>query len=506
MLPAGRGLFSGVLRFLLGVFLLGVALTSCRPEEVVASGPLDLRFSKDTVYLDTVIDSIGSSTYVLKVYNDRAETVRIEEVRLADAGSPYRINVNGEPGPVVRNVEILPRDSIYVFVEVTTYIQGGNEMLVTDKLLFTNGGSSQEVNLVTLAREAVFHFPKRFLVLGTGRNATPIPYSIINCDTRWTAAQPHVVYGYAVIDSGCTLTIEPGAEVRFHQNSGLWVFNQGRLEVAPNAFPGQGDSVTFTSDRLEPGFEDSPGQWGGALGGIYIGQGGRAVIQNAVIKNATNALRVDSATLPDQLVIRHSYILNSSRTGLSAGFSDIVAENLVVANSGLYNLFAFGGNYRFLHCTFANYWRGATRQEPAVLLTNFFEFATEDGGTQRVVRPVQSAYFGNCIVYGNNNKELAITKDDAAALNFTFNHALLRLPRDTADRDLDLTDPRFQDVLVNQDPDFVDPQQNRYGLDSASQAVDQGNVADGAAVQIDILGRTRNFNGIPDLGAFERQY
>ncbi len=493
-------------RYLLGLLLLGVALSSCRPKEIVASGPLDLRFSQDTVYLDTVIDSIGSSTYALKVYNDGRETVRIEEIRLADPASPYRINVNGERGPLVQNVEILPEDSIYVFVEVTTSIQGSAEMLVTDQLLFSGGGESQEVELVTLAREAVFHFPQRFLVLGRGENATPVPYSLISCDTRWTADKPHVVYGYAVVDSGCTLTIEPGAEVRFHQNSGLWVFNQGRLEVAPNAFPGQGDSVTFTSDRLEPGFEDSPGQWGGALGGIYIGQGARAEINNAVIKNATNALRVDSATVTDQLVLRNSYILNSSRTGLSAGFSDIKAENLVVANSGLYNLYAFGGNYRFLHCTFANYWSGSTRQEPAVLLTNFFEFTDDKGAQQRVVRPIQSAYFGNCIVYGNNNKELAIAQDDGAALNFTFNHAMLRLPRDTADRSLNLQAPGFQNVLVNQAPDFRDAQNNRYALDSTSQAVDQGNVADGAEVQIDIRGRTRNFNGIPDLGAFERPF
>lgn len=494
-----------LLRILTGFALLLAFTYGCRPEEIISSEPLDLRFSADTVYLDTVIDSIGSSTYQLKVYNDRSKTIRIEEIRLEDPGSPYRININGTPAQQMKDVEILPQDSLYIFVEVTTNIQGAREMLVTDKILFSSGGQQQDVELVTLAREGIFHFPRNFIVLGSGDNATVIPYSIIDCNTTWTSDQPHVVYGYAVIDSSCGLTIEPGTEVFFHQNSGLWVFDQGQLQIAPGATPGQVDSVVFTSDRLEPGFANDPGQWGGALGGLYIGQGAKASINYTVIKNATNAIRVDSATAPGQLQISNSYILNSSRTGLSAGFSHIRAENVVIANSGLYNLYAFGGNYEFLHCTFANYWTGSTRQEPAVLLTNFLEI-NDNGAVRRILRPLEQAYFGNCIIYGNNEKEIALAEDEGEQFNYTFNHALFRLPFDPEDRSINTADPEFTQVRVNAEPGFRDPQNNRYGLDSTSQAVDQGNVTDGARVLGDILGRSRNFNGRPDLGAFERQF
>ena len=490
---------------LLGLSL--VLLIGCRPEEAVKTGNLNLRFSTDTVYLDTVFSTIGSSTYQLKVYNNANQTVRVNEIRLDSIGSPFRVNINGTPATRLNDVEILPKDSIYIFIEVTAGIVGSaNQMLVTDKLLFVGNEGTQSVDLVTLAQDAILHKPTNFIALGPANNPTLIPYSIIDCNTSWDASRPHVVYGYAVVDSACALDILPGANIHFHSNSGLWIFNDAVLHVAQGAFPGQGDSVTFSSDRLEPGFENASGQWGGPLGGIYISQRARARINNAVIKNATTGLRVDSAVFNDQLTISNSYILNCSRTGLFAGYSAIDARNLVVANTGLYSFYAFGGSYEFRHCTFANYWSGSTRQEPTVLLTNFFEFTNASGSLQRIVRDINQAYFGNCIIYGNNEQEFALAKDDAGQLNFQFNHALLKLNNDAEERGFNINDPEFAQVDVNLLVDFVNVSQNNYQLDSNSQAVDQGNSTDGFLLNSDILGNGRNFNGLPDLGAYERQY
>ncbi len=487
-------------------FLLALSIGACRKEDNIIIASSELRFSTDTIFLDTVFETIGSSTYELKVYNDSKDNISIPNIRLADPNSPYRLNINGTATNNATNVEILPEDSIYIFVEVNAgEINNSPEMVVSDQILFELNGKSQNVELVTLAKQAIFHFPTNFIVLGEGANSIVIPYSIINCNSTWDATLPHVVYGYAVVDSGCTLTIDEGTDVHFHENSGLWVFDEGQLRIAPGANPGQGDSVTFSSDRLEPFYENVPGQWGGVLGGLYIGQAAKAEINNLVLKNAVNGLRTDSAVYSDQLVIRNSYILNSSRTGLYAGYSSIDAQNLVIANQGLYGLYAFGGNYSFRHCSFVNYWTQGTRQDPSVFLTNFVDFQTENG-VLRVSRDLESAYFGNCIIDGNNRQELALADDEVALFNYNFNHVALKLDPDEEDRGFDVNDARFSQIFINRNNAFVSPGTNYFQLDTASQAVDQGNTTDGFLVPTDILGKIRNFNGLPDLGAYERQF
>lgn len=492
---------------LLFLGLILIILASCRKEEVITTATSELRFSADTIFLDTVFETIGSSTYELKVYNDSKETISIPNIRLGDPSSAYRLNIDGQSSNSANSVEILPEDSIYIFVEVNAgQVQGSPELLIEDEIIFELNGRSQSVELVSLAKQAIFHFPNRFIVLGSGPGSVVIPYSIIDCNETWDASLPHVVYGYAVVDSGCTLTINPGTNVHFHENSGLWVFNEGQLNIAPGAIPGRGDSVTFSSDRLEPFYENIPGQWGGVLGGLYIGQSARANINNLVLKNAVNGLRSDSAIYTDQLRISNSYILNSSRTAFYAGYSNVEAQNLVIANQGLYGFYAFGGNYEFRHCSFLNFWNQSTRQESSVLLTNFLEFQDADGNIQRISRDLEKAYFGNCVIDGNNAQELSFAEDPNALFSFSFNEVMMKLDNDLEDRGFSITDPGFNNVLVNLVSDFKNVAANNYQLDSLSQLVQQGNTNDGFVVPTDILGKVRNFNGLPDLGAYERQF
>ncbi|MGB0477261.1 MAG: hypothetical protein ACPGHV_03395, partial [Flavobacteriaceae bacterium] len=56
----------------------------------------DIGFSIDTVYLDTVFTSIGSSTYNLRIYNQSDRNVEIGSIRLGQGSqSQFRINVDG---------------------------------------------------------------------------------------------------------------------------------------------------------------------------------------------------------------------------------------------------------------------------------------------------------------------------------------------------------------------------------------------------------------------------
>lgn len=495
---------------LFGLFIVALLIAmSCRKEEAILSRGIQLKFSTDTVFLDTVFTTIGSSTYTLKVFNPEKEKVIIDNIRLGKAGSSfYRMNVNGTATQNINRVEILPEDSIYIFVEVTPNVGSSTELVYTDSIIFTNKGTVQHVNLVTLTRDAHFHYPDKFLILGNPPNTVVIPYSIINCNETWVNDKPHVIYGYAVVDSACTLTINPGAEVYFHDNSGLWVFDHASLRVNENSTPGNGDSVIFAGDRLEPAYEDIPGQWGGVLGGIFIsGRSTNNVIRNAVIKNAVNALRIDSVdeTQGPNLHISSSYVLNSSRTAIYGGYGNMTAENLVVANSGLFLFYALGGSYEFKHCTFANYWNQSTRSEAAVTLSNFFEF-NDGSGVQRRLRSLNKAYFGNCIIHGNNRQELNIAEDLGIGFNYELNHALLKVDPDEEDRGYDISDiNHFIQLVVNGDPVFLNTDNNNYDLDTTSQAIDQANLQDALDVDLDIKGRIRNGDIRPDLGAFEFQ-
>src|SRR5690606_4688339 len=78
-----------------------------------------IRFSTDTLTFDTVFTQVGSTTRFFKIHNDGNRFARIDEVRLAQESYIFRINADGYQGPVIRNLEIPPNDSVYVFVEVT---------------------------------------------------------------------------------------------------------------------------------------------------------------------------------------------------------------------------------------------------------------------------------------------------------------------------------------------------------------------------------------------------
>ena len=127
------------MRRLLLLILVGfaVSLTSCRNDFEFESSTGNLRFSKDTVYLDTVFTNIGSSTYTLKVYNKSDKNISIPKVQLAKGeASKYRMMVDGMPGKVFDNVELLAKDSMFIFIEVTANVIDANttDFLYTDQI------------------------------------------------------------------------------------------------------------------------------------------------------------------------------------------------------------------------------------------------------------------------------------------------------------------------------------------------------------------------------------
>jgi len=250
-----------------------------------------LEFSKDTVYLDTVFTNIGSSTYNLKVYNNSNDNVIIPEIKLANGQSSYyRLNVDGiynqndENGKRFENIELLANDSLYIFIETTIDINEINNLqqsyLYQDKIEFLNLNNTQNVELVTLVKDAVFIYPERYednqdytyetLMIdfnGDGINEeTNIRGRFLtNEELNFNNEKPYVIYGYAAVNSGDELIIEKGSRIHFHENSGIIVTEgasiktYGEISLDSELYENE---IIFEGDRLEPSFEDIPGQWG----------------------------------------------------------------------------------------------------------------------------------------------------------------------------------------------------------------------------------------------------
>ena len=280
--------------------LILVSFSSCRKDFEFAPSKGDLRFSRDTVYLDTVFTNIGSSTYTLKVYNTSDDDIVIPTVQLADGySSYYRMTIDGrtgieggpnEPaGKLFENVEMLAKDSMFVFIETTIDIeqlsQSETQFLYTDAIQFDTGSNQQNVELVTLVKDAVFIYPDRTTTIDgeTGEEIHVIETLTFDVDgdgvddettiqgrfladdeLNFTNEKPYVIYGYAAVDQGKTLFIDAGARVHFHSNSGILVTGGGSMQVngQPSTDPDllEGE-VIFEGDRLEPLFAEVPGQW-----------------------------------------------------------------------------------------------------------------------------------------------------------------------------------------------------------------------------------------------------
>ena len=484
------------------ISFLATLVYSCQPENRSASIGINIEFSKDTLYLDTVFSSIGSSTRSFTIKNTSGQNILLDRINLGKGQeSPFRFNVNGISGPDVKNLLLPAYDSIWVFVELTAPL-GSLEMLWTDSIIFSNKGLSQDIKLVSLALDAHFYFPNKTLVIPKDppHSDIIIPYSILPANSIWSNDKPHVVYGYAVIDSGGTLDINSRSKVHFHSGSGLWVSSGGTLNIDASKAGSYSDPVILEGDRLEPFYSNIAGQWGGTLGGIFIQRGAKANIHGAWIKNGTTGIRCDSVSETEQrnLLISNSRITDFSRVSIYSGFGNIEMHNVIIANSGLYGLYCLGGRVFIDHCTFSNDFPTA-RSTPTIGLFNRYEDAN---GTYRY-RALREAYFGNCIVAGSKESEIGFDFGVDADFNYKFQGSLLKINLNPSFANYDIYNSNnFFKCLFNGDPSFELPLSHNYELDSNSNAINIGLAESAMRVPFDAKNISRLSE--PDAGALEK--
>ncbi len=474
--------------------LLGFLLYCCEKPGIISDPSARLEFSVDTVLFDTVFTTIGSTTHHFKVYNRHSQAILVDRIALAGGeSSRFRLNINGRAGNELTGVEIPSRDSIFIFVEVTLDPNGLNDpMVIKDSVTFMTNNNFQDVDLVAFGQDV------HLFAADTIGNET------------WVNDKPYLVYGYVYVDSLKTLTIDPGVRIHFHNRSSLLV--GGTLVV--NGTLDQ--PVSFQGDRLEPWYDNNPGQWGawleydnGAryfLGGIHLLNGSKNNrIRHAIIKNATKGIQLDTLASRDQptLIIENSTIENMSIAGIYAQSSSLLAINCVINYCKQWCVaLTLGGHYEFYHCTInnsaSNPFDEWIRTDPAVLLNNFYIY-----GNQAYVYQLEQALFANCIISGNRQIEIGFANTInqvpvPGAFNYHFDHCLVKVDTlNTSD------ETHWTSITKNVDPRYASPAEHNYRLDSLSPARGKAKAEYALLYPLDYDGVNRTEDGKPDLGAFE---
>ncbi|MEZ4897943.1 MAG: right-handed parallel beta-helix repeat-containing protein [Saprospiraceae bacterium] len=484
---------------LLILFVLLLLMSGCFKIDYYTQQDAQLTFSKDTLRFDTVFTSVGSATRSLRIRNPYDQFVRIGRISLENGTqSKFRINVDGVsyPDGLAEDVEIWPKDSIWVFVEVTVDPDdplSASPFIIDENLQIETNGNQQVIVLEAW-----------------GQNANYIPnnqfkgqLAVLSCDLEqinWDDPRPYVIYGALFIDS-CTLHLPAGTRVYVHggiarndlgiYNDGLiWTLSQGRI-----VSEGTVDApVIIQGDRLESEFGDVPGQWGG----IRLGPGSKGnAFSHTTIKNSIVGIRADSASTLNLSNVR---IYNNANVGLLGIHCSIQATNSLFYNQGAQSVaFTYGGNYQIDYCTIASYGNTAD----AVYLDNF-TCLTDDCSSVRIYRLIAS--WRNCILTGSGTDELNMvdgtTGKEPFAWEVSFANCVVRVD--------DLLDqyPNFlsqcHDCIENKDysdPLFASVDMGQYQLDTLSIAQDKARIIPGISADIDDNPRGE----LPDIGCFERQ-
>ncbi len=159
----------------------------------------------------------------------------------------------------------------------------------------------------------------------------------ITSNEEWTSAKsPYFIEGNVTVDEGVNLTIEPGVEVRFNGNYGLYI--EGNLTAMGNSR----DRIKFTSNFSSP----SPRAWDR----IQISSTGRAIIRYCEVTYSNWGIFLDSSSYN---YIEHNniskgyegiHLLNSKR-------NTILSNNITNNNRGLYLSSSDENILRYNHVT-----------------------------------------------------------------------------------------------------------------------------------------------------------
>ncbi len=470
---------------MIGVLIASAGmLMGCSDDESFSTSPDHLlSFSMDTVRMDTVFSTVPSSTRSLWAYNRSGDGIRCSQVRLERGNqSGFRVNVNGtylgqDNGYQTSGLEIRKKDSIRIFVEVTTPRSGQvAPQAVSDNIVFSlESGKEQKINLLAYTWDA-----------------QKIEGWQVTRDTTLQSHRPIVIYQGITVPEGVTLTIGAGTTLYFHSGAGMDVY--GTLVCK-----GRADSnVVLRGDRLDRMFDDLPydrvsGQWNGIH--IHAGSLGNH-LSYTDLHGAFSGITVDSmdvsASAP-ALQIEASTVHNCQGYGLASHHAVVNLRNSVFSNTLNDCVWINGGQATINHCT----------------LAQFYPFDAERGAAIRFSNQSSPLVLScrNSLITGYADDELmGENGTDALSMEYTFDHCVIRTPAITSEDSIHFPHVIYEnvkDTVNGGKKQFLRVDENHlvydFRLKGNSVAI---NAADAStALPTDRDGLRRDDK--PDIGAYE---
>lgn len=458
-------------------------MTSCQDDDSFSTNVSNiLSFSADTVKLDTVFSAVPTTTRTFWVHNESGDGIRCTNIRLERGNqSGFRVNVDGvylgsESGYQASEVEIRKGDSIRVFVELTSPVNGRNKpWLVEDNLLFLlESGVTQKVNLNAYSWDAIKY-----------RNLH------ITNDTTLTGDRPIIVYGKLTVEEHATLTLAAGTTLYFHDGGGIDVY--GRLCSQGEA----GKEVILRGDRLDWMFDYLPYDlMSGLWDGIHFYETSYDnVMEFTDLHSSFNGIVCDSADVEKQkLTLKNMTVHNCQGKGLSTVNCKVAAENCQFTNTLYECVDILGGDVTMNHCTLAQFYPFDSNRRPAL---NYYSTATMPLLRMDCINSIVTGYPEDVVMGATENENIPF--------NYRFISSILRTPAvEDAEHIIDVIFENVEDTAsVQGDKHFklvdINTQHYDFHLDSLSPAINKG--SKDYPVSDDRDGKARDDQ--PDIGCFE---
>ena len=417
-------------------FLTIIMIVACADDDSFStSSSLRLSFSKDTISLDTLFSRTPSATYTFWVRNNNDDGLRIADIHLKRRNQTgFRVNVDGSYldnslGSQVNDIEIRRNDSILVFVELTTSETLQLEpTLIEDDLIFTlESGQQQMVNLRAWSWDA-----------------EKLYNPVIEGDQLIESPIPIIIYGDLTIAEGACLTLR-NTTLFFHEKSGIEVL--GSLSV---------ENCLFRGDRLDRMFSNLPydrvsGQWNG----VHFHEKASGIMNNTEIRNANDAVVLDSADLDTtqvRLAMSNCIVHNCKGYGLRAVNSYVSLMDCQFTNTLYDCVSVVGGVTDIIHCTMAQFYPFTAERGVALSFTNF-------SGTSAI--PLHRLSCSESIITGYDKDVLfGGMRDSVTAFEFWFNNSLIRTQQVTTSDSV-----RFKDIIWETPNDSIQGKKHFLTID-----------------------------------------
>ena len=476
--PSKINMFSSFMKFIRASVVLVLFLmlfNSCQDDNDFSdSKDLTLSFSNDTIRFDTVFATFGSATKQFKIYNRNNNSLTIQSIELVNASkSGFRMNIDGEKGTKLTNVDILKKDSLYGFVEVTVDpTNSKNPVLIRDSIRLVVNGNIQYVQLEAVGQDVCIWKDK-----------------VVTTDSVITGDKPLLLYNSLTINKGVTLEVQKGTTFFLRNNATIDVYGniiaQGMVQ----------EPIVFRGSRFDNidgniPYDNTPGQWNGIT---FHAESSGNVLNNVIVKNAVRGVIFSPAdTEYKKADLINTIVQNTSEYGLLAINCYIDFQNCLFANSKGAAVSLTGGKYNFLHCTLANYYRWSVRQKECLAIGNVYEGKAYN---------LDKCDFINSIVSGSVSGELLLSGVSTVAYNYKFQNCLIKAAEQKNEH--------FVNTVWNADPLFVNINNNKdysynFELQAGSPAIGKADRSYSLLLPYDLKGRSRLADTDSDIGCYER--